>query len=356
MKSLRYLLIIPALLLGACKGTPSSEASTSGEQISSDTQSTTVSEVSSSTSSIESIISSITSSSIPTSIPSSSSSSSSSSEPEPEPVNPLVANSKWGQEAAQACFDTIGDVIPYMDCVAFEYQTLTDSYGDPAIWFYLYYDTQEIAESKIVDYAYVAWEIGYYECVVKPDWFNDGTYYWQQTALYADKRLNDYQAVEIIGIDSVKSYNGKQMGCLGLYCFNYVPNIDKTKFPMNAVDVYLDGYTPVPEIEGEGYEFSFQFLVFEDGSKCLQIRVKNDNKLYEMEEEYFNALLGRKYRIAQWDESIDDFTDNIYEEGSTYPGYEDTICYYAYERYGSFFIYLDYDLSNLVLYLEFYLL
>lgn len=355
MNKLRYLLIIPALLLGACNGTSSSEAT-----VSSDNQETTstVSSETSTSSSVESIISSISSStsSISSSVPSSSSSSSSSSNSQEPEINPLVKDSKWGVEAAQACYDSIGDVIPYMDCVAFEYQTTIDDYGDPAIWFYLYYDTQEIAEAKIADYAYVAWEIGYYECVVKPDWFNDGNYYWQQTALYADKKLNDYQAVEIIGIDSVKNYNGKQMGCLGLYCFNYVPNLDKTKFPMNAVDVYLDGYTPVPEIEGDGYEFSFQFIVFDDGSKCLQIRVKNNSKLYDMEEDYFNALLGRKYRIAQWDESIDNFTDNIYEEGSTYPGYEDTICYYAYERYGSFFIYLDYDLNNLVLYLEFYLL
>ena len=162
--------------------------------------------------------------------------------------------------------------------------------------------------------------------------------------------------MEIVGVASIKSYNGKQMGCLGLYSFNYVPNVDKTKFPMNAVEVYLDWYTPVPEIEGDGYTFSFQFIVFEDGSKCLQVLVKSDDKFYEMEEEYFYALLGRRYRIAQWDESVGDFTEHIFEQGDTYPEYEDSICYYAYERFGSFFIYVDYDLSNGVLVLEFYTL
>ena len=354
MNKLRYLLIIPALLLGACKSTPSSEAVvSSGNQ---ETTSSVVSSETSTSSSVESIISSITSSStssIPSSIPSSSSSSSSSSK-EPE-INPLVKDSKWGLEAAQACYDAIGDVIPYMDCDGFEYKVTTDDYGDPAIWFYLYYETQEIAKSKITDYAYVAWELGLFECVVKPDWFNDGTYYWQQTALYADKTINPSHAVEIIGLDSVKNYNGKQMGCLGLYCFTYIPNVDKTKFPMNAVDYFLEGYTPVPEIEGEGYEFSFNFSI-QDGIKVLQIAVKSNQKSYEMEEEYFYALLKRNYKIAQWDDTKEDFTENWYEDGDTYPEYDDDINYYCYEKFGSFCIYLDYNLYYQTLFLQFFLL
>ena len=355
MNKLRYLLIIPALLLGACNGTSSSEA-----KVSSDNQETTstVNSESSTSSSVESIISSVSSftsstSSISSSVPSSSSSSSSSSE-EPE-INPLVKDSKWGVEAAQACYDAIGDVIPYMECAGFEYKVTTDDYGDPAIWFYLYYETQEEAADKIVDYAYVAWEKGLFECVVKPDYFNDGNYYWQQTALYADKVIDETHAVEIIGIDSVKSYNGKQMGCLGLYCFNYVPNIDKTKFPMNAVDYFLDGYTPVPEIVGEGYEFSFKFSREQD-IKVLQVTVKSNQKSYEMEEEYFYALLDRGYKIAQWDDTKEDFTENWFEKGATYPEYDDDVNYYCYEKYGSFCIYLDYNLYYQCLFLEFFLL
>ena len=346
MKHLRYLLIIPALILGACNGTSSSASSTSEEVISSDTSSST-SEITSesSSSSIESIISSITSSS--------SSTSSSTSEPTPDPVNPQVENSLWGKAAAQACYDTIGDVVPYMECDAFEFKAGVDDYGDPDFWFYLYYETQEIAEEKIVDYAYVAWEKGLYTCEVGLTWLHDDTSYWQQQVLYADKVLNEQTAIEIMGLASLKNYDGKLMGCLGLYCYTYVPNLDKTKFPMNAVSNCLDGYTPVPEIVGEGYEFSFQFSMY-NGRKILQILVKNNSKLYEMEEEYFNALLDMKYNIAQWDDSLEDFTDNYYRKGDTYPGFEDSVCYYCYERYNTFCIYLDYDLSNQVLVLEFY--
>ena len=351
MKKLRYLLIIPALILAACHDT-SSSSSTSEEVISSDTSVSTTSEISSesSTSSIESIISSFTSSS------STSSSSTSSSTSEPAPVvNPQVENSLWGKEAAQACYDTIGDVIPYMECDAFEYKAGVDDYGDPDFWFYLYYETQEIAEEKIVDYAYVAWEKGLYTCEVGMTWLHDDASYWQQQVLYADKVLGDEVAIEIMGLASLKSYNGTLMGCLGLYCYTYVPNLDKTKFPMNAVDNYLEGYTPVPEIVGEGYEFSFTFSIYE-GQKSLQILVKSDRKSYEMEEEYFNALLDMNYRIAQWDDSIENFTENIFLKGDSYPDFEDTVSYYCYERFNAFCIYLDYDLYNQMLILEFYTL
>ena len=296
MKHLRYLLRIPALLLGACNDTSSSKSDSSENVISSDTSSIT-SETS--TSSIESSIpSSSTSVVTSSSIPSSSSSSTSSSTSEPEPVNPLVENSLWGKEAAQACYDAIGDVVPYMECDAFAYKAGVDDYGDPDCWFYLYYETQDIAEEKIVDYAYVAWEKGLYTCEVGLTWLHDDTSYWQQKILYADKVLDDLHAIEIMGLASLKEYNGKLMGCLGLYCYTYVPNVDPTQFPMNAVDYFLDGYTSIPKIEGEGYTFSFAYSMY-DQTKVLQIIAKSDRKSYEMEEEYFYALLEYDFMIAQ---------------------------------------------------------
>ena len=335
MKSLRYLFIIPALLLGACNGTSSSKESS---PISSESSSLTS----------ESISSEVTSSSTI----SESSISSSSSEPV-EDINPLVANSKWGKEAAQACLDTIGTVIPYMEANAFEYKVTVDEYGDSAIWFYLYYETQEIAEAKVIDYAYAAWEQDSYECVVKPTWLHDENYsMWQQNILYADKVLTNINAVEIMGLDSIKNYNDKAMGCLGLYCFNYIPNIDPHSFPTYAVDYYTNDEV-VPEMKGDDLTFDFTFAIDEySGTKFLQIYVTSEKHTYDLEEMYFYDILDSVYVIAQYDTSKDDFTENYFVNGDTYPGWEENYAYLAYDFNNTHVIYIKYDASHNYLYIE----
>ena len=164
------------LVLGACNVMPNS---------SSDTGTTSNSESSLTSSGGEE------SSSSSSDVSSSSSSSSSS-------INPLIEESKWGKEAAKACFDTLGVVFPYLEADGFEYKVTTDDYGDKAIWFYLYYETQEIAEEKIVDYAWAAYEQDRYECVVKPTTLMGEDYsIWEQNILYADKVLSEKYAVEL---------------------------------------------------------------------------------------------------------------------------------------------------------------
>ena len=163
-KALRLLPLLPLLVLGACN-VPPSNTSSSNNTSSSDSDVST-SEISSSSNS-ESSSSEI-----------SSSSSSSNS------INTAVEQSKWGKEAAQKCFDTLGVVFPYLEAEGFEYKVTTDDYGDKAIWFYLYYESQEVAEEKIVDYAWAAYEQERYECVVKPTRFVGEDYsVWEQNVL-----------------------------------------------------------------------------------------------------------------------------------------------------------------------------
>ena len=340
MKSLRYLLIIPALLLGACNGTSSSEEST---VVSSETSTATSESISSEVPTSSSISSE-------TSFTSSSSSTSSSSE---EVINPLVANSKWGLEAAQACYDTIGTVIPYMEADAFEYKVTVDEYGDAAIWFYLYYETQEIAEAKVIDYAYAAWEQDSYECVVKPTWLHDENYsMWQQNILYADKVLTNINAVEIMGLDSIKNYNDKAMGCLGLYCFNYIPNVDPHSFPTYAVDYYTNDEV-VPEMTGDDLNFEFTFAIDEmSGDKFLQIYVTSDSHTYDMEEMYFYNILDSVYFIAQYDVYEEKFTDEFFVNGDEYPGWQENFAYLAYDYHNTHVIYIKYDTTHNWLYIE----
>ena len=264
-----------------------------------------------------------------------------------------IKNSKWGEEAAKACYDTIGAVVPFMEAQGFSYNVTKDDYGDPAIWFYLYFDTQEVAEEKITDYAYAAWEQDGYECVVKPTrFFDQETFsYWTQNVLYADLPLNNENAIEIQALASEKSYNGKIMGCLGLFCFNYIPNLTPNEFPSYAVSTVAGRFNEVPVIKGEGLTFDFAFFLVE-GVKCLEIVVTSTSTNYEIEEEYFNSCLHNQFAIVQYDDLTQDFTDLTFYKTGNYPEFDDTKCYYAYAYTQDYCVYFDYDLYNQAFYID----
>ena len=314
MKITKLLLITSALLLAGCNKSNSSQNSEISSDISSNSQ-----------------VSSESSRSLPKE----------------------VSESEWGVEAATACYDTIGTVIPYMEAEAFEYKVTEDDYGDPCIWFYLYYDTQEIAEAKIIDYANIAYEKGNYECVVQPTRFQDPNDYssWIQNVLYADKPLSYTNAVEIQGLDSIKAYEGKSMGCLGLFCFNYIPNNNPNVFPSYAVSTVCGRFNDVPKLEGKDLTFSFQFFLYE-GYKCLEIVVTSNTSYYELEEQYFYALLGKMFTIVQYDDLEQDFTNVGFFQTGEYPEFEDCKCYYAYPNGANYIVYFDYDLNKQAFYID----
>jgi len=270
-------------------------------------------------------------------------------------INPLVANSKWGLDAAQKCLDTLGIVIPYLAADSFEVEVTKDDYGDPAIWFYLYYETSEIAEAKITEYAYAAYEQDSYECVVQPERMSDPTTYsyWEQLVLHANKILYADRAVEIIGLDSLRMHNGVNTPCLGLFCFTYIPNTNPNSFPSYPVFTLL-GQNKVPTLSGVPgvMTYSFSFFIMND-IKCLEIVVKSDDHSYDLEEEYFYQLIDNGYFISQYDDLANDFTsENFVGKDSVYPDFADNYCYYAYDSKETHTIYFDYDLNAQALYID----
>ena len=334
-KALRLLPLLSLLVLGACNVPPSNTSSASSNSSES---------LVTSTSSDESTSSSTSSSSSESSSSSSSSSTSS--------VNPAIEESKWGKEAAEVCFNTLGVVFPYLEAEGFDYKVTTDDFGDKAVWFYLYYDTQEIAEEKIVDYAWAAYEQDRYECVVKPTRFYGEDYtVWEQNVLYADKVLSDRYAVELQVLASQKAYNNKLMGCLGIYGFSYIPNVDPTKFPTYPVEYVLGEKNGVPALVMDDIKFDFSINMYE-GNKVLQIIVTSDKHTIDLEEKYFYALEDARYRLFRYDDLEDDFTGESFGYGSHYPEYEDNYCYYAYNKDNTHCVYFEYDLNHQYLYIE----
>ena len=318
MKLLRYLLLTSALLFSGCNSTaksnePSIEAVSSSEPV------------------------------ISSEIPSSS-----------KYIPEEVINSEWGQEAALACYETLGTVVPYYDADAFEYEVVDDDYGDPAIWFYLYYETQDIAEAQIEPYAYEAWQVDGYECTVDPQHrFYDYENYvsWTQKVLFADKNLSEYNAVEIQALASQKPYNGVSKGCLGLFCFNYVPNLHPDKFPVYAVSSILGENNSVPQLNGNDLEFGFQFFL-NRYVKCLEIYVTSKSAYYELEEEYFYLLLQSGFVILQYDDLEQNYTDLAFMDDDEYPEFDDNLCYYAAKEGEDYIVYFDYDLNRTAFYID----
>lgn len=318
MKALRYLILATSLLLSGCGSTNNSKENdiiSSTEPVSTET--------SENNSSSERVI--------------------------PEEVK----TSQWGEEAALASYDAIGAVVPYFEADHFDYQVTTDDFGDPAIWFYLYYETQDIAESKITDYAYAAWEADSYECVIQKTRFTDpDTFtYWDQNVLYADKDLSDYRAIEIQALASIKSYNGVGMGCLGLFCFNYIPNPYPNEFPTYAVSTIIGDDNNLPMFGYTDLEYSFSFFMV-GKTKCLQILITSKNRYFELEEEYFYALLTRGFGILQFNDMSEEFTDLGWVGEGEYPDYDDYMSYYASPEDLSYMVYFQYDIYNQVFQIE----
>lgn len=258
-----------------------------------------------------------------------------------------VTDSKWGVEAAKACYESIGTVIPFMEADSFEYAETVDPFGDAAIWFYLFYETGEIAESKIVDYAYVCYEADQYECVVKPYRYFDETSfsYWDQVTLFADKVFNKDKAVELVAIDSIY----KEKPCLGIYCINYIPNINKKAFPTNAVENLLGKDNDLPTLSTINDELTYSFTFFmESGLKCLEIVVESESSTFGLEEAYFYELLIKSFRVFQYDDLADDFTGNSYFGWTNveYPEFEDNTFYYALSPEEDYMLSFDYDLNQ----------
>lgn len=271
--------------------------------------------------------------------------------PKPKEYPAEVKNSKWGIDAADTCYATLGTVVPYIEADSFEYRELIDEFGDPAIWFYLYYETSEIAESKIEDYYYAAMR-SKYECEAKMQRFYDQeTYsYWDQKVLYADKVFDETRAVEITCLDSI--YNGKP--CLGLYCITYIPSMDSKSFPANAVEDVLGKNNELPTLSTVNDELTYSFTFFvQSGLKCLEIAIVPSIAYFTLEESYFYELLEAEYIIVQYDELEEEFTGKRFMgTGEEYPEFEDNIYYFALSPDQDYMLSFDFDLYNNVFYID----
>ncbi len=256
-----------------------------------------------------------------------------------------VTESKWGFEAAKASYDTLGTVIPYLESDSFEYEVTVDDYGDPAIWFYLYYESEEVVETKLDDYSLAAYEQSKYKCVINENRFIDyeTLTYVEVNVLYADKNLSKTKAVEIMGLASSK--NGK--ACMGLFCFNYIPNLEPHNFPTYAVENLLGKDNELPTLSTVNDELTYDFsFMMQDGMRGLIITVESSGNTIELEEKYFYELVNAEFLVYQFDELDEKFTGETYIGYGEYPGFEDNLFYYALSPEEEYMLTFDYNIDK----------
>lgn len=246
-----------------------------------------------------------------------------------------VLESKWGLEAAIASYEALGLAIPYLPCDSFEFEVGVDDYGDPDIWFYCYFQTDELAEKAFNDYLLICAERGFSGEAGENTYIDYETFtIYTYPVAVVDRVILEDHGIELQFLPS--TWNGKP--CLGIYGITYL-YIPEDVYPQKAVDQLLgDDAKDVPKVEGKGYLYDFMFI--KDGdTTALEITVVGPS--YDVEEYYFNELLKTEdYAMCQCNDNDDDYFEIV----DKYPGYELGMYYYCMSN--TKIIIFEFDLYN----------
>lgn len=255
-------------------------------------------------------------------------------------------NNPWGKELAEAIYETVQTVIPYQEGTVAKYEQSIDDYGDPLISIYLTYDSEDAANKAFNDYANACAAVGYVVEIQTLKYIDYETLsYFLYDVAFADLVIGDHLGVEIQ--TTVSTYEGKD--ALGIFAYNYV-HCEKNEYPSVAVDKLFGEYSGIPEVIGEGYEYSFMFFIDQEGNQGLEIVVTGCT--YEIEEEYFNLFAEKTtyYQIK-----CDTLDEDYEEQVSEYVEFEDQFYYMGWLGDEIAVVY-DYDLSNQAFVIDLFLL
>lgn len=253
-----------------------------------------------------------------------------------------VLTSKWGLEAAKASYDVLGVAIPYIEQVSFEYVVGVDAYGDPDIWFYCYYNTDEEVDQAYIDYLDICASKGYSGKETTYSNFDPDTFtIIQFNYCVVDRVIGENQGVEIQFVPS--TWNGKP--CLGIYGFSYL-YIEEHIYPQLAVDRFFKDPSDVPAIKGD-YTYYFSFFLDSMNNKGLEIQVLGCS--YDLEKYYFDELNKTgNFVIIQYSDEDEEYDEVI----TSYDEYMYGFYYYAISNNKIIIFY--YDISHQALVIDMY--
>lgn len=230
----------------------------------------------------------------------------------------------FAQVFKEDCKKAFGTVIPFCPCQTYTYEKGVDLYGDPYINVYF-----SFREMETMNRAY-----NYYASLCDEAEYNvKSGYYAYYECTYADKVVKGNDAVELV----IMTNDNPEAPQLGVFASYYLYE-DKNVYPTVAVEKLLGERAKyIPKIEGSGYQYTFYFdyQEMEDGTLYKNLRIMVYNAYYDVEEEYFNALLDKGFKIFD-DLTIDDADSKPLRE---YPEWTGTAFdAYLYTRMGEFIL------------------
>lgn len=275
----------------------------------------------------------------------------------PNPDEDVTTEYVWDVHTDNAYLNTLGRVIPKLDCFAYEYELGEDDYGDPTVNTYCYFSTEEEANEALVNYAWTLYEEDRYKCEIQENYrIYVSTYeYIETTILFANKNISKKKAIEL---QCLVSYKNNQP-CIGIFAFTYIPQTPN-EWPVYAVNELLTETNDLIPYEAEGAQYSFMFYIDQYGYKVLEIQITDATNSYLSEEIYFNKLLDAGYVCV----GCNDYDDNLiyyhrpggtFEDVTyydTYPDFEDSIYYESLTD--DAYVIFDYNLSSNMLILDIY--
>ena len=256
-----------------------------------------------------------------------------------------VLNSGWGQEAAIASYEALGVAIPFIENDGFEYQTGIDAYGDATIDFYVYYETDELANAAFDEYISICEYYGYSGEVTTKTYIDYETHtIYEYESCIVDRVILEHHGIELQFL--VSTY--KNRPCLGIFGMTYL-YVDENEYPLLALqDLFGADASIFPTINEEGAKFYFQFYIDEDTSdKALYLSVSNVS--YEIEEWYFNNLNAISNSFIYY---CNDYTEST-EYVRSYPGFNADGSYY-YALVKDYTVIFEFSLSTYSLNIQFY--
>jgi len=217
------------------------------------------------------------------------------------------------------CNTLLGEVIPFLPCVTYEYEFSTDEYGDPFLAMYYSYIAEETADRAYLYLVTLCQEAGY---TTQSGYYSLGDSYYA-ACYYADKIVKPHQGIEIIIMEAIV----ENVPMVGAFATTYLYE-DPAIFPSIAVEKLLGKNlaSVVPTIVGSQYTYSFKFSREETDEYIYnQVRIVVYNVGVEEEEQFFKDCRKNDFYIVY--DSDDDM--NVLKQ---YPGYTgEAFCAYHYD-------------------------
>lgn len=202
--------------------------------------------------------------------------------------------SLYGEQFTDQIIGNLKVDLPFMEADEYNCEVKEDSFGDPLVCLYLFYNDASIdLSSKLEEYSLICESENYTTTMSTQREFDQSTGTFSEYNLfYADKNIDDVNAVELQFLVGAKD----SKDCIGIFAFNYII-VDPASWPTNLVlDVIGEDVPHLPDDGSYTYSAS-QEIDSETGTEYVFISIKG--AYYDEEEAYRDLLKTLNFTIDE---------------------------------------------------------